>query len=67
VQAKNSEHEVRWQIRDLMTRADRMGHGQTFKTAVLKVVKQDGIAGLYDGLTSSLLGIAITNGIYYLL
>ncbi|KAL8281463.1 hypothetical protein RQP46_006147 [Phenoliferia psychrophenolica] len=33
---------------------------------MLKVIKEDGIAGLYDGLTSSLLGIAITNGIYYL-
>jgi adenine nucleotide transporter 17 len=26
------------------------------------VIKEDGISGLYDGLTSSLLGIAITNG-----
>lgn len=29
---------------------------------MLKVVRDDGIAGLYDGLTSSLLGVAITNG-----
>ncbi|KAK4052072.1 hypothetical protein OIV83_002366 [Microbotryomycetes sp. JL201] len=34
--------------------------------ATLQVIKNDGIVGLYDGLTSSLLGIAITNGIYYL-
>lgn len=39
---------------------------QTTKAAALKVIRQDGIAGLYDGLTSSLLGIAVTNGIYYL-
>ncbi|KAI5479691.1 peroxisomal membrane protein Pmp47 [Pseudohyphozyma bogoriensis] len=39
---------------------------ETIKSAALKVIKEDGLAGLYDGLTSSLIGIAITNGIYYL-
>ncbi|KAK4699879.1 purine-nucleoside phosphorylase, partial [Phenoliferia sp. Uapishka_3] len=39
---------------------------ESVKDAMLKVIKQDGVAALYDGLTSSLLGIAITNGIYYL-
>ncbi|ORY61192.1 mitochondrial carrier [Leucosporidium creatinivorum] len=41
------------------------GNGQSTRSAALKVIKEDGIVGLYDGLTSSLLGIAITNGIYY--
>lgn len=40
--------------------------GQSTRAAALQVIKNDGIVGLYDGLTSSLLGIAITNGIYYL-
>ncbi|SCV72417.1 BQ2448_3954 [Microbotryum intermedium] len=40
--------------------------GQSTRAAALKVIKEDGIVGLYDGLSSSLLGIAITNGIYYL-
>lgn len=33
--------------------------------AVLDVIKREGITGLYGGLNSSLLGIAITNGVYY--
>lgn len=32
---------------------------------VLNVLKTEGIAGLYSGLSSSLLGIAITNFVYY--
>ncbi|SGY69635.1 BQ5605_C004g03042 [Microbotryum silenes-dioicae] len=36
--------------------------GQSTRAAALKVIKEDGIVGLYDGLSSSLLGIAITNG-----
>ncbi|EJD00912.1 mitochondrial carrier [Fomitiporia mediterranea MF3/22] len=33
--------------------------------AVLDIIKREGITGLYSGLNSSLLGIAITNGVYY--
>ncbi|KAJ3508227.1 hypothetical protein NLJ89_g5872 [Agrocybe chaxingu] len=33
--------------------------------AVLDIIKREGILGLYSGLNSSLLGIAITNGVYY--
>ena len=33
--------------------------------AVLDIVKREGIRGLYGGLNSSLLGIAVTNGVYY--
>ncbi|GAA6009782.1 hypothetical protein JCM11491_000810 [Sporobolomyces phaffii] len=36
------------------------------RAAALRIIKRDGIFGLYDGLSSSLLGIAVTNGIYYL-
>jgi hypothetical protein len=36
------------------------------RAAALRIIKRDGIVGLYDGLSSSLLGIAVTNGIYYL-
>ncbi|KAJ7158259.1 mitochondrial carrier domain-containing protein [Mycena crocata] len=32
---------------------------------VLGIVKRKGVLGLYPGLKSSLLGIAITNGVYY--
>ncbi|TFK75936.1 mitochondrial carrier [Pluteus cervinus] len=33
--------------------------------AILAIVKREGISGLYSGLNSSLLGIAVTNGVYY--
>lgn len=33
--------------------------------AVADVLKREGFFGLYNGLNSSLLGIAITNGVYY--
>jgi adenine nucleotide transporter 17 len=39
---------------------------ESTRSAVLKVIQRDGFAGLYDGLSSSLVGIAVTNGIYYL-
>ncbi|BGP18924.1 hypothetical protein JCM10213v2_007004 [Rhodosporidiobolus nylandii] len=39
---------------------------ESTRAAALEVLKRDGIAGLYDGLTSSLAGIAVTNAIYYL-
>ncbi|GAA5863901.1 hypothetical protein JCM8547_005274 [Rhodosporidiobolus lusitaniae] len=39
---------------------------ESTRSAALAVIKRDGIAGLYDGLSSSLVGIAVTNGIYYL-
>ncbi|KAG9009581.1 hypothetical protein FRB90_008278 [Tulasnella sp. 427] len=35
------------------------------KEAVLEVLKNEGITGLYSGLSSSLLGIAVTNFVYY--
>ncbi|KAF8604966.1 peroxisomal membrane protein [Ceratobasidium sp. AG-I] len=33
--------------------------------AVLDVIQSEGLRGLYSGLNSSLLGIAVTNGVYY--
>ncbi|GAA5879393.1 hypothetical protein JCM16303_003187 [Sporobolomyces ruberrimus] len=36
------------------------------RAAALRIIKRDGLVGLYDGLSSSLVGIAVTNGIYYL-
>jgi len=33
--------------------------------AVVDVLDREGILGLYSGLSSSLLGIAVTNGVYY--
>ncbi|KAF8897512.1 mitochondrial carrier [Infundibulicybe gibba] len=33
--------------------------------AVLDIIKREGVLGLYSGLSSSLLGIAVTNGVYY--
>lgn len=38
---------------------------QTIPEAISKTIKQEGIAGLYSGLSSSLFGIAVTNGVYY--
>lgn len=37
----------------------------SLKEALLKTIKEEGLSGLYSGLESSLVGIAITNGIYY--
>lgn len=31
----------------------------------LEIVKREGVVGLYSGLSPSLLGIAVTNGVYY--
>ncbi|KDQ64474.1 hypothetical protein JAAARDRAFT_28106 [Jaapia argillacea MUCL 33604] len=33
--------------------------------AVLDIIKREGVLGLYNGLNSSLMGIAVTNGAYY--
>jgi len=38
---------------------------QSTRAAALKIIKEEGLVGLYDGLSSSLLGIAVTNFIYY--
>jgi len=35
------------------------------RQAVLDIIKREGVTGLYSGLSSSLLGIAVTNGVYY--
>ena len=35
---------------------------QTVYEAVVDIIKREGIHGLYSGLNSSLLGIAVTNG-----
>ncbi|KAG1779717.1 peroxisomal membrane protein PMP47B [Suillus placidus] len=32
---------------------------------LLEIIKREGIVGLYSGLSPSLLGIAVTNGVYY--
>ncbi|KAF4619556.1 hypothetical protein D9613_005237 [Agrocybe pediades] len=33
--------------------------------AIVDIIKREGALGLYSGLSSSLLGIAVTNGVYY--
>lgn len=43
------------------TRSDE----RSIKEVVLDIIRREGIAGLYGGVNSSLLGIAITNGVYY--
>jgi len=38
---------------------------RSISQAVVDIIKREGVAGLYSGLSSSLLGIAVTNGVYY--
>ncbi|KAF9055238.1 mitochondrial carrier [Hymenopellis radicata] len=38
---------------------------KTTYEAVRDIIKREGLTGLYSGLTSSLLAIAVTNGVYY--
>ena len=38
---------------------------QSIPEAIAKTLKTEGISGLYSGLSSSLFGIAVTNGVYY--
>lgn len=51
----------------LSTRAANETKGQNKSTyqVIVDVLKRDGFQGLYNGLNSSLLGIAVTNGVYY--
>ncbi|KAG8952429.1 hypothetical protein FRC04_004489 [Tulasnella sp. 424] len=51
----------------ISTRAavDKNNDKKSVKEAVLEVLKTEGIPGLYSGLSSSLLGIAVTNFVYY--
>jgi adenine nucleotide transporter 17 len=51
----------------LSTRAavDVKNDSKSVAQHLLVIVKREGIAGLYSGLTPSLLGIAVTNGVYY--
>ncbi|WFD00042.1 hypothetical protein MYAM1_002788 [Malassezia yamatoensis] len=52
----------------ISTRAavDRSKHpGESVVNAVTKVLAAEGIFGLYDGLSSSLLGIGVSNFVYY--
>lgn len=52
----------------ISTRAavDRSKHpSETLLNAVSKVIAKEGISGLYDGLSSSLIGIGVTNFVYY--
>ncbi|KAK8869479.1 hypothetical protein IAR55_000044 [Kwoniella newhampshirensis] len=37
----------------------------TIPQAIQKTLKAEGLSGLYSGLSSSLFGIAVTNGVYY--
>jgi len=38
---------------------------KAFAQVILDIIKREGVRGLYSGLSSSLVGIAVTNGIYY--
>ncbi|KIJ70501.1 hypothetical protein HYDPIDRAFT_105242 [Hydnomerulius pinastri MD-312] len=51
----------------LSTRAavETKNDDKTVTQAVLDIIKREGVLGLYSGLSSSLLGIAVTNGVYY--
>ncbi|KAI0245870.1 peroxisomal membrane protein PMP47B [Lactifluus subvellereus] len=51
----------------LSTRAANETQGKNKSTyqAVVDVLRREGLFGLYNGLDSSLLGIAVANGVYY--
>lgn len=51
----------------LSTRAavETKNHSKTVVQTVLDIIKREGPWGLYSGLSSSLVGIAVTNGVYY--
>ncbi|KAH7929489.1 peroxisomal membrane protein PMP47B [Leucogyrophana mollusca] len=51
----------------LSTRAavETKNESKTVAQAIIDIVKREGVLGLYSGLNSSLLGIAVTNGVYY--
>ncbi|KAJ7179136.1 mitochondrial carrier domain-containing protein [Mycena filopes] len=51
----------------LSTRAavETKNESKTVYQAVVDIIKREGALGLYSGLSSSLLGIAVTNGVYY--
>ncbi|KAJ6485000.1 mitochondrial carrier domain-containing protein [Mycena vitilis] len=51
----------------LSTRAavETKNESKTTYQAVLDIIKREGPLSLYSGLSSSLLGIAVTNGVYY--
>ncbi|KAG9317660.1 peroxisomal membrane protein PMP47B [Chiua virens] len=51
----------------LSTRAaiDTKPDDKSFSRVILDILNREGLRGLYSGLSSSLLGIAITNGFYY--
>lgn len=40
--------------------------GESTVKTIKRIIRTDGWTTLYDGLSSSLVGIAVTNGIYYL-
>ena len=43
----------------------KKGNSDSTIEAAKKVIQRDGISGLYDGLSSSLGGIAVTNGVFF--
>ncbi|KIK48861.1 hypothetical protein CY34DRAFT_797651 [Suillus luteus UH-Slu-Lm8-n1] len=51
----------------LSTRAavDVKNDSKSVVQRLLEIVQREGISGLYSGLSPSLLGIAVTNGVYY--
>ncbi|KAI0036849.1 mitochondrial carrier domain-containing protein [Vararia minispora EC-137] len=51
----------------LSTRAavETRSENKTTYEAIRDIISREGVVGLYDGLSSSLLGIAVTNGVYY--
>ncbi|KAG0151506.1 hypothetical protein CROQUDRAFT_650914 [Cronartium quercuum f. sp. fusiforme G11] len=60
---------ITYPLISISTRAQveaRRHPGESSLEAALHLIQREGFVSLYDGLGSSLIGIAITNGIYYL-
>jgi len=50
----------------MLTRAKSNTHlDSKARQGVFEIISREGVAGLYSGLPSSLLGIAVTNGLTY--
>lgn len=56
---------TRAQVTAKKAQAQASSSKQTGSSALMDIVKEEGIGGLYSGIESALFGIGVTNGVYY--